>query len=206
MKNYYEILGVNITANCEEIHKAMKKKAESGQISLSELQMCKENLMDEEARKAYNKNLFMEQPELLEKVAIEANQKFMDESQAVDAKNIVEPKQQPPQMSWIQIIGGGFLVLLFGMIVFGKSDNKTLQLDEWTAQAACESAVKQLLKAPATAEFGGWDRTRSSDDTYTVTGSVDAHNSYGAMLKSSFNCTVRDKGDGNTGTVVNYLR
>ncbi|OSI09291.1 Uncharacterised protein [Neisseria zoodegmatis] len=206
MKNYYEILGVNITADSEEIRKAMQKMAESGRISLSDLQVCKENLLDEEARKAYNKNLFMEQPQLLEKVALEANQKFKGETQAVEAENIVEPKQQPPQMSWVQIIGGGFLVLFFGMIVFGKSDNKTPKLDEWIAQAACESAVKQLLKAPATAEFGGWGRNRNGDGTYTITGSVDAHNSYGAMLRSSFNCTVRDKGDGNTGTVVNYLK
>jgi hypothetical protein len=61
------------------------------------------------------------------------------------------------------------------------------------AEQACKDFVKDRLKAPATANFSGVDHT-SSGSAYTVTGDVDAQNSFGAKLRSHFTCVVRDAG------------
>lgn len=58
------------------------------------------------------------------------------------------------------------------------------------ARAQCEDLVEESLKAPATAEFGTSEARRSGSE-WVVTGSVDAENSFGAMLRSDFQCTVR---------------
>lgn len=210
MKNYYELLEVSITAKPEEIRKAMQKKAERGQIDLLVLEECKKYLLNSEERKEYNKALFMEQPELLEEVARVAQQKGDKDEQENQIEKIAVIPDETSKMGGrsklgiVGKIGGSFLLICFVMMLFSKPSKP--KLDEWTAQVSCESAVKQLLKSPSTAEFSGWIRVLNSDGTYTVTGNVDAQNSFGAMLRSSFSCTVRDKGDSTTGTIVNYLK
>jgi hypothetical protein len=62
------------------------------------------------------------------------------------------------------------------------------------AVAQCESAVKNQLKAPSTAKFSGEDYI-DEDPTWLVTGSVDAQNGFGAMLRSGFNCTLTRSGE-----------
>lgn len=59
------------------------------------------------------------------------------------------------------------------------------------AKRVCqEEFIPKRLKAPATAEFSGVSVT-TAGDTYTVTGSVDSQNSFGALVRSSFACVVR---------------
>ncbi|WP_437582746.1 hypothetical protein ACSAGD_10790 [Paramicrobacterium sp. CJ85] len=60
------------------------------------------------------------------------------------------------------------------------------------ASMYCEDAVRDQLKAPDTAEF---DTSATGSGTYTVTGTVDSENSFGAMLRSDFQCTVVIDGD-----------
>lgn len=60
------------------------------------------------------------------------------------------------------------------------------------AQRACEGAVEQNLKAPASAEYdsqvGG-----GGEGPWAVTGTVDAQNSFGAMIRSTYSCSVELK-------------
>ena len=51
-----------------------------------------------------------------------------------------------------------------------------------SAAETCHKFVRQQLKAPSTAKFGSNDRTSQTGSTYTIVGSVDAENSFGAPL------------------------
>jgi len=59
--------------------------------------------------------------------------------------------------------------------------------------AQCEDQVKERLKAPSTAKFD--NEEASGSGTWTVTGTVDSQNSFGAMLRADFRCTVIVDGD-----------
>lgn len=63
------------------------------------------------------------------------------------------------------------------------------------AQRMCQENVTDKLKAPASARFGGVDTSRD-DDTWTVTGWVDAENGFGANLRSDWACEAVHVGDG----------
>jgi hypothetical protein len=62
------------------------------------------------------------------------------------------------------------------------------------AGRVCKDFVKRQLKAPATAEFGTPDVTGSAG-TYSSTGTVDAENSFGAKLRSTYTCQVHEASD-----------
>jgi hypothetical protein len=63
---------------------------------------------------------------------------------------------------------------------------------------ACKSEVLNELKAPLTAKWGAVFAVRQNYngfEAYKVDGSVNADNSFGALIKNDFTCTVhRDKG------------
>jgi hypothetical protein len=67
--------------------------------------------------------------------------------------------------------------------------------------AQCEARIKDMLKSPSTAQF---DTDATGSGTWTVTGTVDSENGFGAMVRSSFGCTVKVDGETIT-TSVNYL-
>ena len=58
------------------------------------------------------------------------------------------------------------------------------------AGLACQTFVKDHLKAPATADFSNV-RHSGSSPTWTVTGAVDAENSFRATLRMDWTCKVR---------------
>lgn len=62
-------------------------------------------------------------------------------------------------------------------------------LDEGALVVACQNAVKNNLKSPATADFVGVPQV----DGMFITGEVDAENSFGASLRASFRCTIIDE-------------
>jgi hypothetical protein len=62
-----------------------------------------------------------------------------------------------------------------------------------------QTCVENNLKAPSTADFGFPDEemvSQLNDSTYYVTGFVDAQNSFGAMLRSNYECRVTYLPDG----------
>lgn len=99
------------------------------------------------------------------------------------------------------VFGGVAIVLVLAISAAfnggSSSSDNTVE-----AQIACESRVKDALKSPSTADFSD-DVTGSGP--YTVTGTVDSENSFGAMLRSEFQCTVKVTGD-QTFTTIDYLR
>ena len=68
------------------------------------------------------------------------------------------------------------------------------------AERMCETWVRERLKAPATAEFSG-TRAQTTNvgengaDAWSVTGDVDAENTFGAKLRSAWSCDIRIDGD-----------
>jgi hypothetical protein len=65
------------------------------------------------------------------------------------------------------------------------------------AYQSCERAVKTTLKAPSTADFSGYSDSdiKSAGNIYTVAGYVDSENSFGAKIRTDWNCQVRSTGD-----------
>ena len=63
---------------------------------------------------------------------------------------------------------------------------------EVEARSMCEQFVSDRLKSPATAEFQ--IRTAVLEgSTWTVSGFVDSQNSYGALIRSEFTCSMQKK-------------
>jgi len=60
------------------------------------------------------------------------------------------------------------------------------------ARTYCEDAIRDRLKAPSTAEF---ESSYSGSGPVVVRGTVDAENSFGAMMRNTFQCTVTFDGD-----------
>jgi hypothetical protein len=57
------------------------------------------------------------------------------------------------------------------------------------AKIACQKFITDRLKAPTTAVFGA-AKVEERKAAYVVTGSVDAENSFSAMVRDDYSCTV----------------
>lgn len=68
----------------------------------------------------------------------------------------------------------------------GPPSTEDLKLD---AQRVCHGFVKDRLKSPSTAKFSQ-DQTTGSGMAWEVQGAVDAQNSFGAALRSTYDCRV----------------
>lgn len=86
----------------------------------------------------------------------------------------------------------------------GGSERASADEQKFAAFSVCKDFVKDRLKAPATAKFPDFfDRddevtvTGFGDGPYTVRSHVDAENGFGALLSTSFSCTVTNTGGGN---------
>jgi hypothetical protein len=74
------------------------------------------------------------------------------------------------------------------------------------AKGACHSRVESGLKAPSTARFSSTvSKHDTRDNDFLVEGTVDAQNSFGATVRSSFQCVVDTSGSSPRVT-LNYLR
>lgn len=58
------------------------------------------------------------------------------------------------------------------------------------ARSICEDWVKDRLKAPSSAKFTDGAES-GGGGKYTISGSVDAQNSFGAMIRSTWTCDIR---------------
>ena len=100
-------------------------------------------------------------------------------------------------------IAVGILLLgsmIYGAFTSGGSDRSV------EAKSACHQTVRSNLKAPSTAKFSSTvagHNTRAND--YLVTGTVDAQNSFGAMVRSEFQCVVVTSGS-TPRVTLQYLR
>lgn len=90
---------------------------------------------------------------------------------------------------------------IFTVAGSGSGADNEAAVRQVMAQRACEDEVRGSLKAPATSKFSG-TRATSSGAGYRVTGSVDAENSFGAMLRNSFECSVSFSGGAASATLI----
>lgn len=66
--------------------------------------------------------------------------------------------------------------------------------DSFAAEYECNEFVRDRLKSPSTAHFPA-DTSSHVGNQWTVRGSVDSENSFGASLRSTFTCKMTVTGD-----------
>ena len=79
----------------------------------------------------------------------------------------------------------------------GSSTSRPVH-DELGARVVCQEFVKRRLKAPATAKFELHHVRQVApldSGCYTVWGYVDAQNSFGALIRSEYYCSVCSTGE-----------
>ncbi|MBQ9683395.1 MAG: hypothetical protein IJV35_09040 [Neisseriaceae bacterium] len=64
-KNFYEILNISPNASENIILNAIRRKAESGELLLEQIQEIKETLLDTEKREKYNQTIVVENPPII---------------------------------------------------------------------------------------------------------------------------------------------
>ena len=85
----------------------------------------------------------------------------------------------------------GVITILYAIGELKK--DKAKSLDRHSARIIAESEVKKLLKSPKTAIFSNLRETsiiEISKDEWQVIGFVHSSNSFGAEIKSKYECTV----------------
>lgn len=86
----------------------------------------------------------------------------------------------------------------------GENDNKksSSRKDKINAWVCAQDYVERQLKSPGSAKFCSYRDASvsysSSTDKYTISGWVDAENSFGATLRSNFTVTLKLTEDGYT--------
>lgn len=97
----------------------------------------------------------------------------------------------------------GFVLLLFvgcmALMASGDDDGPE-GLREYEARNACEEFIDRRLKSPGSSEYNHESTVEVSDGGWTVTGTVDAQNSFGALVRMTYSCTVA--GTGGSATLV----
>ena len=115
--------------------------------------------------------------------------------------NIASPKKQSKAKS----IAIGCLIIFAVIIILSaiistlsSFSNSSGEFDYKVISCAIQG-VKEVIKAPSTAKFRDYSKTsfpisllpeKIKDGEYVVSNYVDAENSYGAMIRSNFTCTV----------------
>ncbi|MDQ1206604.1 hypothetical protein [Microbacterium sp. SORGH_AS_0862] len=117
------------------------------------------------------------------------------------------PKKKQNSAAW-GCFGCLGLVALFSAVIWGLAsigsggDGYTMN-NKFEAIAQCEAQIESQLKAPSTAKFNS---EATGSGTWTVTGTVDAENSFGAMIRSSYQCTVvMDEAKDTARTRIDYF-
>ena len=202
--NYYHILNIPLNASTETVQRAIRQwlqKSPKTDETLTILNACKQHLLDEQARKEYNKQLLLAYPELLDSLTQSADESTTDATPR--PKKVKRKKKsgenEPRGCADIMALIVGSFVLWVASVIFLASSNQSKSSNgPYQAQLACEDAVKNQLKSPTSAKFDNikilyGEKTHN----YTVSGSVDAQNSFGAMLRSYFVCGVDESGKAN---------
>jgi hypothetical protein len=119
-------------------------------------------------------------------------------------------------MKWLVTISVGFIIVV--IVAANNSapprdtretrppqDNDSLVIAD--AVSACKRAVTPRLKSPSTAEYPPlhrWEvRVNEAKTIYATIAYVDAHNSFGAMLRTEVGCQLSR--NGNIFTVTNVI-
>jgi hypothetical protein len=85
-------------------------------------------------------------------------------------------------------------ILIFMILAFGsKSSEKKPDDLKTEAFVITQTFVEQKLKSPSTAKFPSFDfqSVHLGNGKYKVTSYVDAQNSYGAKIRTNYQCTLK---------------
>lgn len=106
-------------------------------------------------------------------------------------------------MGCLVIFGIG-LLMVFGVqsCISNANKNNGFKNDADTARAYCRTLVEEQLKAPSTADYPFAGSAQRSGDDWTVSGSVDSQNSFGAKVRSSYTCQLHWAGSSFSGTAA----
>ncbi len=90
----------------------------------------------------------------------------------------------------------------------GSSGDGSVAVTRFMAVSICEDAVKNRLRAPATAQFPDPLAIPESGNRWRVQGAVDAQNAFGALVRSDYECHAWLDADGDTvrGRVVSMVQ
>lgn len=101
---------------------------------------------------------------------------------------------KPKQRRWVRVVGIIGLIAVAGIVVSVLTEGSDAPIDR--AGPHCERMVTERLISPATAAFSGVSTVKTQDNLWVTTGSVDAQNAMGALLRQDFVCEseVRDEG------------
>lgn len=97
----------------------------------------------------------------------------------------------------------GFAVAFIALCIYAIQNKPSSTPDRSSsAFAICKEFVKDDLRAPATAVFRNYHQDDGEvavrgfgDGPYTVVSTVDSQNGFGALVRSSFTCSVTRTGD-----------
>jgi len=107
----------------------------------------------------------------------------------------VEKKKLKPGCSIILALVGLLVILL---LIANGIDEKKPPDYRYEAFVQCQLAVSGVLKAPKTADFQPYGSSYVKDEgsnKFTVRVAVDAENSFGAMIRTNFECKLTRDGD-----------
>lgn len=103
-------------------------------------------------------------------------------------------KIQDPKKAVIALLI--FLVVAVFIVVkcgcSNEEENKIKTYDKIDALTHAQIYIKSKLKSPVSAEFEGGvgGVVKINDTTFTVIGTVDSQNGFGALLRSNYSCKV----------------
>lgn len=84
-----------------------------------------------------------------------------------------------------------FAFVIYIVVVSNSGGSSKIEPNAREAKQICETAVERQLKAPSTAKFNSTFQYNPSDEhDYRVATTVDAQNSFGAMMRTEFNCNM----------------
>lgn len=93
----------------------------------------------------------------------------------------------------ITLGGCGLIIGLSLIIGFATSGGSSTPYDpnnQYEAVSQCEDLVSNQLKSPTSADFDS-SAASNGNRSWTVTGTVDADNSFGAKIRNTYQCSVR---------------
>ena len=105
----------------------------------------------------------------------------------------------------------GILIIWVAVSFFSSSEDSDAPRDNSIlAYNLAEECVKQRLKSPSTAEFAGLFEmkdhvTKIGPDKYKIRSYVDAQNSFGAVIRNQWSCTITLHNDGDSYTCENVV-
>lgn len=185
MENYYKLLGIISSATEEEIKRALRRAAERQKLELDEIRWCREYLLNSATKAEYDKILHAENPDLAKE----------ESEKAKEREKLRKKNKKSGGSDFLKLIGTGILVSIPMLWFTFKNNGTSSKPSVYQAQLACESAVTGILKSPSSADFGGWQRRENADGTFEISGYVDSQNSFGAMLRAQFSCSVDASGN-----------